>query len=352
MIEPLGYFDIILQSLEILSLIGLLVLFFLERAGYGRESIGRDSWPTILLYNILTLGAYGIYWRLKVSYALHSRDRLSSWQWALVLLAVFVVYVTDLKLLVVLTIWDFALGTRLTKATGQPFSWLWTLVCGHLYLASYVEREADLLPLDFRAERPERRPRFVLIYCVSVVLLGVVTALSYSSLVQHRAQEFARIPADPVDRSGHWHELHEKYEKIYSEDKEGHRDTYVMIRNPNFKNIGEWARYPLETRMHEGTLYTYNWFSCVEQFEVVERGADLLVTRNRNSQSAVENRIPTEDFALKREDFLKTDSMAQGWELGQLLRSPWSCELSFIPHAWSQAVDFNRDLVMRRILPD
>lgn len=352
MIEPLGYFDIILQSLEILSLIGLLVLFFLERAGYGRESIGRDSWPTILLYNILTLGAYGIYWRLKVSYALHSRDRLSSWQWVLALLAVFVVYVIDLKLLVMLTIWDFALGTRLTKTTGQPFSWFWTLVCGHLYLASYVEREADLLPLDFRAERPERRPRFVLIYCIFVVLLGGVIALCYSSLVKHRAEEFARIPAESVDRSGHWHEVHEKYERIYSEDKEGHRDTYVMIRNPDFKNIGEWARYPLETKIHQGTLYTYNWFSCVEQYEVVERRADLLVTRNHNSQSLVENRIPTEDFALKREDFLRTDSMARGWELGQLLRSPWGCELGFIRETWDESTYFLFDTFWHYIFKD
>jgi hypothetical protein len=352
MIEPLGYFDIILQSLEILSLIGLLVLFFRERAGYGRESIGRDSWPTILLYNILTMGAYGVYWRLKVSYALYSRDRLSSWQWILVLLLVFVFYMIDPKLLLILTIWNFAIGTRLTKATGQPFSWLWTLVCGHLYLASYVEREADLLPLDFRAERPERRPRFVLIYSLSVVLLGVVIALSYSSLIKRRAQEFANIPADPVDRSGHWHEVHEKYETIYSENGEGHRDIYVMIKSPHFNNVGEWARFPLETKIHEGTLYTYNWFSCVEQYEVVERGPDLFVTRNPDTQSLIENRIQTEDFAVKRQDFLKGSPAARGWELGELLRSPWFCELSFIPHAWNQAINLSRDLVMRRIFPD
>ncbi len=87
-------------------------------------------------------------------------------------------------------------------------------------------------------------------------------------------------------------------------------------------------------------------------FEVVERGADLFVTRNRDSQSLIENRIQTEDFAVRREDFLKNSPAARGWELGQLLRSPWSCELSFIPHAWNQAIDLSRDLVMRRIFPD
>lgn len=352
MIEPLGYVDIILKSLEIFSLIGLLVLFFLERAGYGRESIGRDSWPTILFYNLLTLGAYGIYWRLKVSYALHSRDRLSSWQWLLLLLFVFIIYVIDIRLLTVLTIWDFLIGSRLHKTTGEPFSWFWTFVCGHLYLASYVEREADRLPLDFRVERTDRRPRIVTVYCAAVVGAVAVISVSLWALVQQRAEEFAKIPAEAMNRSGYWHEVHEKYEKIYSEDEKGHRDVYVMINNPEFNKLGEWERFTLDTKFYKGTLYTYNWFTCVDKYELVESRPDLLVTRNYNSQSLVENRIQTEEFAVKREDFLRNTAVAQGWELGQLLRSPWGCELSFIPQAWNQAINLSRDLVMRRIFPD
>lgn len=337
MIEPLGYFDIILQSLEILSLVGLLVLFFLQRTGYGRESIGHDSWPSILLYNILTGGAYGIYWRLKVSYALYSRDRLSSWQWALVLLTVFIVYMIDPKLLVILTIWDFLIGTRLTKVTGQPFSWGWTMVCGHLYLASYVEREANLLPLDFHAERSERRLRFVKFYSAALVLIGVATAGAYGALVQHRTQEFAKIPAESMDRSGNWHEVHEKYERIYSEDKHGRRDLYVMIRNPKVNKVA-WGRFALDTKFYDGMLYTYNWFSCVDRYEVVEIRPDLMVTRNQNTLSLIENRIQAEEFAVKREDFIKTSAMPRGWELGELLKSPWSCELGSIKNSWDDPI--------------
>ncbi|HET9238696.1 MAG TPA: hypothetical protein VFO10_15650 [Oligoflexus sp.] len=352
MIEPLGYLDIILKSLELFSLIGLLVLFFMQHKGYRRASIGRDSWPTILVYNILTLGAYGIYWRLKVTYALHSRDRLSGWQWLLLLLFVFVVYVTDIRVLTILTIWDFILGSRLQKTTGEQFSWLWTFVCGHLYLASYVEREADRLPLDFRVERPDRRPGIVTLYCAAVLVAVGVIGVSLWALARHRAQEFAKIPNEALDHSGYWHEVHEKYEKIYAEDEKGRRDVYVMINSPEFNNVREWARFTLDTKFYKGGFYTYNWFSCVDRYEVVESRPDLLVTRNDNAQSIVENRIQAEKFAVNREDFLKNATVARGWELGQLLRSPWSCELSFILHAWNQAIDFSRDLVMRRIFPD
>ena len=338
MIEPLGYVDIILKSLELFSLVGLLAIFFLERAGYGRASIGRDSWPTILVYNVLTLGAYGIYWRLKVSYALHFRDRLSSWQWLLLLLLVFIVYVIDIRVLTVLTIWDFLLGNRLYKTTGEPFSWFWTFVCGHLYLASYVEREADRLPLDFRVERPDQRPRIMTLYCAAVVVAVAAISISLWALIQHRAQEFAKIPTEAVDHSGYWHEVHEKYEKIYAEDAKGHRDIFVMVRNPESQNIGEWARLSLDTKFYKGTLYTYNWFSCVDRYAVMASRPDLLVTRNDNARSLVENRIQAEKFAVIREDFLKTGAMARGWELGQLLKSPWGCELRFIKAFWRSSV--------------
>lgn len=340
MIEPFGYFDILFQTLQIFSLIGLFILFFLERSTYGRDSIGHETWPTVLLYNVLTAYAYGIYWRLKASYALHSRDRFSSWQWALVLITIFIISLTHPKFLTLLMIWDFLIGYRLSKITDKDFSWIWTFLFGHLYLASFVEREAHLLPIDFRAARPERRQRIVNTYSAVLVSVLVVIAGSYWALVGHRREEFTKIPTETVDRTGHWHEVDEKYETIYYVDRKGQMNIYTWIKNPRKSNLSEWARYNLDTKFHNGNLYSYNWFTCVRKDRVVEMKPDLLLLKNVKDRTLIESRIKTEEFAELREMFLGHSAMDRGWELGELLKSPWQCELEFITEAWTESIDF------------
>lgn len=340
MIESFGYVRILLHALEIFSLIGLLLLFFLERHSYGRDSIGQESWTSVLLYNILTCGAYGVYWRLKVSYALHARDRLASWQWVFVLITVIIFYKTTPKVLMSLTIWDYFIGNRLTRATGKEVSWFWTFVCGHYYLSDLVEREAVYLPLDFRTQRPGRRQRIVKAYCVALVLVLTGTGLSYWRLVEHRKKVFDSIPAEAVDRSGHWQENDEKYETIYFVDEAGLKDTYTLVKRPPTYNFGEWARYQVQTKIHDGYVYSYSWFNCIQKQKLVEMTSSLLVLRSAEDKTLIESRIDAEEFAAKRGGFITSDVVDRGWEWGTLLKSPWTCELAFISKTWDQSLYF------------
>ncbi len=329
MIESFGYFHILLRALEIFSLLGFLVLFFLERHSYGRDSIGREPWTSVLLYNILTCGAYGVYWRLKVSFALHARDRLASWQWVFVLIAVLIFYKTSPEALAGVTIWDYFIGNRLTRATGKDFSWFWTFVCGHYYLSDLVEREAAYLPLDFRAPRPGYRQRIIRAYCVALVFVLSGIGLSYWGLYQHRKKVFESIPAEAVDRSGHWQQIDEKYEMLYFVDSSGLRDTYTWMKRPQRDYAGEWARYEVQTKIHDGYVYSYSWFNCIQKQKLVEMNSNLLVLKNAEGKTLIDTRIDPEEYGDKITSFRKSDVMDRGWEWGTLLKSPWGCELNF-----------------------
>jgi hypothetical protein len=337
MIEPFGYFDILVQTLEFLSLLGLFVLFFLERPTYGRNSLGQESWPMVLLYNFLTMGAYGTYWRLKTTYALYSRDRFTSAQWVFVLLLLFVLQFKLPWFFLGLTIWDFAIRHRLRETADIHMSHFWTLVCGHFYLVSVLEGEHHRLPIDFRNPRPARRKRIVTAYGLLALLVLGVIGVSYWRLVEHRRSEFSGIPAEAVDLSGYWHELHEKYETIYHWDAKGQKNIYTMIKDPHYPQLGYWTRYLLETRIHDGDLYSWNWFTCLRKEQLVAINQGLLTLKNAEATTRVENRIDMETFVEKRKTFLTFGAMERGWELGELLKSPWQCELGYIEEDWNEA---------------
>ncbi|HYX34799.1 MAG TPA: hypothetical protein VE954_17010 [Oligoflexus sp.] len=345
MFEPFGYTDIFFSILEIVCLIGLLSLFFAERNSYGRDSIGREPWTRILLYDFLTGFAYSIYWRLKVTYALHSRDRLSRLEWILLLGALFILNESLPSVFLVMTVWDFVIRSKIHNRTRMQGDWFWTFLCGHLYLASLVERSVGLLPADFRMQRADRRRKFIKIYSFKAAIALMIVALSYISLVQWRQKEFAKLPYESVDRSGYWHEVSEQYETIYSMDKNGHKEVHSLIRHKANGSSNEWIRHDVDTKIHNGLLHSWNWFSCVSTNQVIEMKPGLLVFKNNEDKTVIENRLKIETFDDIKRDFLVHDSDEAGWELGQLLKSPWGCELGFVKQSWQNAVDFATDWI-------
>ncbi|MDQ3231669.1 MAG: hypothetical protein M3Q07_07600 [Pseudobdellovibrionaceae bacterium] len=338
MFEPFGYIDIFFSILEIVCLIGLLSLFFAERNSYGRDSIGREPWTRILLYDFLTGFAYSIYWRLKVTYALHSRDRLSRLEWILLLVALFIFYKSLPSVFPVLTAWDFVIRNKIQNRTRMEGNWFWTFLCGHLYLASLVERSADLLPVDFRMLRADRRRKFIRIYGISATIALMIVALSYAGLVQSRKNEFAKLPSETVDRSGYWNEVSENYEIIYLVDKTGHKDVHSLIKHKLGGLMNHLIQYDVDSKLHNGRLYTWNWFSCITEYPVIEIKPDLLVLKNHEDKTLIENRLDMETFGEIKSGFLVHDSEDHGWKLGQLLKSPWGCELAFVKRSWQYAV--------------
>lgn len=342
MYEQLGYLSILWQTIELISLIGFLILFFLERSSYGRDSIGTPSWPMVLLYDLVTAGAYAVYWRLKVTYALYSRDRLSTLEWVLILAGVFILYMTVPWIWWLLTIWDFVIRHNLKESARIEMGWFRVLFLGHLYLASATERYADLLPLDFRTIQPERRKKIVQVYSLCSLCALFITALGYLGLVEWRKSEFAKIPHGTVDRSGYWQQTGGKYDSIYHLDNRGHKIIYSLGKDERHDNSFIWLTYSLDTKIHDGYVYNFSWFTCITKDRVVESSADTLVVKSADGELIKDVRIDVEEFGKRRGKFIKLNTAARGWKLGNLLKSPWNCELDWIRTTWEQASNFIR----------
>lgn len=329
----LSLFIMISVGLGYLLLAAAFYLFFFDRNSYKRDDLGAKTWTTVLLYDIVTLGAYGMFWRLRATYVLGRGRRYPAMAWFFIVCVAAYFEFAPYGAWVFLILWDLSLRAVLKEEAKINCGWVYVLLFGHLALVHTCFMERDRLPADFGSTHGSLRSSILKSFSLHCALAIFLASIAYGSVYFARLMEFNPQPDLAVgvtsDRAGYWSETRtgeNADEVIYHLDAQAHKTVYRHIQPDVRHGSKTLVSYQSYARPAVDFEQQWSWFSCISKKRIIEQSADRFVTESPSGRRFTAVRIDKEEFAHKKQAFKGSELESNVWAFQNFLKSPWSCE--------------------------